>query len=436
MNSFLEFQPYGYQMTRKLGDNSAGGRITYQATDLNTQQPVVIKQFQFATLTSWTDYDAYEREIQVLKQLDHPNIPRYLDSVETPNGFCLIQEYKEAKSLSQDYHFSLPEIKEIAIAVLEVLVYLQQQTPPIIHRDLKPENILIQRSDPLKVYMIDFGFACQREDDTAVSSVVKGTLGFMSPEQLFNRQLTKATDLYGLGVTLICLLTKTKSSEIGNLVNNQGKFKFHQALPLGLNPKFIKWLDRMISPDLKSRYPDAQTALRELKSISILAEKTWIPVAGVAVVFGAIIINSLVNNFPYKILIPQDPTVSPDSTSIQINSNLEQLLKTGQCPGCNLTGVNLRRANLVGANLKNANLSGANLSGANLKRVILNNADLSGVNFNGADLYNADLTNANLSGANLNRSNLENAHLENANLSGANLNQANLYNTILWNTNQ
>jgi serine/threonine protein kinase len=41
----------------------------------------------------------------------------------------------------------------------------------------------------------------------------------MPPEQMFNRQLTEASDLYSLGATLICLLTQTKSAEIGNLID-------------------------------------------------------------------------------------------------------------------------------------------------------------------------------------------------------------------------
>ena len=51
---------------------------------------------------------------------------------------------------------------------------------------------------------MDFGFARIGDGEVGVSSVVKGTLGFMPPEQIFNRQLTEASDLYGLGMTLIC----------------------------------------------------------------------------------------------------------------------------------------------------------------------------------------------------------------------------------------
>jgi serine/threonine protein kinase len=159
-----EFSELGYQIERELGHNRSGGRVTYLATQTSSYQegeegrnsyeevPVVIKQFQFAKLgASWSDYEAHEREIQLLQQLNSPSIPHYLNSFETPDGFCLVQEYKKAPSLAQSQHFTPQEIKQIAVAVLEVLVYLQQQVPPVIHRDIKPENILVERSQPIKV---------------------------------------------------------------------------------------------------------------------------------------------------------------------------------------------------------------------------------------------------------------------------------------------
>ncbi|NER32097.1 MAG: hypothetical protein F6J89_31965, partial [Symploca sp. SIO1C4] len=95
MNKFPEFECQGYQVEKELGSNRAGGRVTYLARVITNRQPVVIKQFQFVKSdSSWSDYNAHEREIQVLQGLKHSGIPRYLDSFETPDGFCMVQEYK------------------------------------------------------------------------------------------------------------------------------------------------------------------------------------------------------------------------------------------------------------------------------------------------------------------------------------------------------
>ncbi|NJL20995.1 MAG: hypothetical protein HC895_09505, partial [Leptolyngbyaceae cyanobacterium SM1_3_5] len=99
--------------------------------------------------------------------------------------------------------------------------------------------------------------------EVGISSVVKGTLGFMPPEQLFNRELSEASDLYGLGMTLICLLSNTKSSEIGNLVDVTYRINFKQSLPK-VNPRWISWLEKMVEPKVSARFANAAIALAEL----------------------------------------------------------------------------------------------------------------------------------------------------------------------------
>ncbi|OLP18722.1 hypothetical protein BST81_09060 [Leptolyngbya sp. 'hensonii'] len=267
MSDFPNFSENGYQVEKKLGHNAAGGRVTYLATALRTQEQVVIKQFQFAKVQStWTDYNAYEQEIQVLRELNHPGIPRYLDSFPTDSGFCMVQEYKPAVSLGVPRSFSPEQIHQLAISVLEILVYLQNRLPSVIHRDIKPENILV--GPHMEVYLIDFGFARIGHGEVGISSVVKGTLGFMPPEQLFNRQLTEASDLYGLGVTLICLLTGTKSTEIGQLIDISYRVNFKPLLPK-ISVRWANWLEKMVEPRVKDRYPDAAAALAALPDASI-----------------------------------------------------------------------------------------------------------------------------------------------------------------------
>lgn len=258
-SEFSTFLEQGYRIDEELGHNRAGGRVTYLATHLETQCAVVIKQFQFARSgSSWADFDAHQREVQLLKTLKHSGIPRYLDSFQMGDGFCLVQEYKKALPLSSSRSFSSEEIRQIAIAVLDILIYLQNRLPPVIHRDIKPENILID--DQAQVYLVDFGFAHVGEGEIGVSSVVKGTLGFMPPEQLFRRQLTEASDLYGLGMTLICLLTHTKSDQIGDLVDISYRVSFKHLVPR-LSARWVGWLERMVEPRLAERFPNALAAL-------------------------------------------------------------------------------------------------------------------------------------------------------------------------------
>jgi serine/threonine protein kinase len=259
MDDFLECAQHGYEIQEELGHNRAGGRVTYLAMDTRLKRQVVIKQFQFAkTNSSWRDYEAYNREIQVMRGLHHPGVPRYLNSFQTESGFCMVQEYKNAYSLGVLRSFSLSDIEKIAVALLKILIYLQNRVPSVIHRDVKPENILVD--DGLNVYLVDFGFARIGDGDVTGSSVVKGTLGFMPPEQLFNRKLSEASDLYGLGVTLICLLTRTKSGDVGNLIDVTYRVNFKHLVPK-LSAAWLSWLEKMVEPRVENRFPNAIAAL-------------------------------------------------------------------------------------------------------------------------------------------------------------------------------
>jgi len=286
MNNYPDFSQHGYQVIEELGHNSLGGRVTYQGKQITQNPPkpplikagnmpqtlgevkVVIKQFQFAQLDSnWGEYQAHEQEIKLLQQLNHPGIPHYLDSFQTEAGFCLVQEYKNAQSLANIYRNWKPqELKKIALSLLEILVYLQGQKPSIIHRDIKPENILIDEEN--NVYLVDFGFARSGGENLAVSSVVKGSMGFMPPEQLFNRELSNASDLYGLGATLICLLTGTKSTNIGSLVDANYCFHFRHLIP-PQERGWLNWLEKMVEPNPNDRYQSAEQAFQALEKLDV-----------------------------------------------------------------------------------------------------------------------------------------------------------------------
>jgi Pentapeptide repeats (8 copies) len=109
--------------------------------------------------------------------------------------------------------------------------------------------------------------------------------------------------------------------------------------------------------------------------------------------------------------------------------NLQTLLTTNRCEGCDLSGVNLigidlSNAQLQGAKLNAANLTGADLSGANLSKVSAVGTSLVGANLQKAILVKASLIYANLANAQLNDAVLQGTDLQGANLAGADLNGA------------
>ncbi|MGK7931689.1 MAG: serine/threonine protein kinase [Microcystaceae cyanobacterium] len=287
-NTIISSPSTQYKILEELGHNYEGGRRTLKALDLENHRLVVIKQFRFVTSQqTWNNLKVIQREIEVLRHLDHSHIPDYLESFEGEKGLYLVQEYKEAKSLNQLRSFSIEETEHIAEQILSILVYLQKQNPPIFHRDIKPENILIEeipspatvkneemthqsissKEESIRVYLVDFGLAKEGENPSAaLSSVMVGTPGFMSPEQLLNKPLTKSSDLYGLGMTLICLLTGKKSTEIEQLVNDDFTINFRPYVK-NLSHRLIQWLEKMVQPNLKDRFESAEIALSVLNQL-------------------------------------------------------------------------------------------------------------------------------------------------------------------------
>jgi serine/threonine protein kinase len=119
-----------YQLERQLGQNA--GRDTWLAKDLQKENElVVVKLLAFGGNVQWEDLKLFEREANVLKQLDHPRIPKYRDYFSIDDRslwFGLVQEYIQGDSLreyiAKGYKFTESQVKQIAIAILEILIYL------------------------------------------------------------------------------------------------------------------------------------------------------------------------------------------------------------------------------------------------------------------------------------------------------------------------
>jgi serine/threonine protein kinase len=254
-----------YQIGELLGRQT--GRRTFLAIDTFNNASVVIKLLLFGPDFIWKDLELFEREAEVLKSLDHPAIPRYLDffevELERGKGFALVQSHIAAKSLQQWIQagrtFSENDLETIAKDLLNILAYLHARQPAIIHRDIKPSNILLtDRSGHSlgQVYLIDFGSV-----QTAIgggTQTVVGTYGYMPPEQFGGRTST-ATDIYALGVTIIYLATGCHPDE---LPQQDLKLCFEDRV--NLSARLVAWLQRATYPSLEKRFQSVQQALHSL----------------------------------------------------------------------------------------------------------------------------------------------------------------------------
>jgi hypothetical protein len=252
-----------YKIMDVLGRGGSG--ITYRAEDAFTGRQVALKELSLRGLSDWKKLELFEREARVLEDLDHPAIPQYVDyfQVDTADNrqFYIAQEIAEGQSLAElvaaGDRFSESEVERIAAEVLEVLQYLHSLNPPIVHRDIKPQNLI--RGTDGRIYLVDFGAVQMAyREATAFGSTVVGTYGYMAPEQ-FRGQAYPATDLYGLGATLLNLLTHQNP---GDLPQQRLRIDFRSAI--NVSTRFADWLDGLLEPLIEDRFQSAAAALDAL----------------------------------------------------------------------------------------------------------------------------------------------------------------------------
>ncbi|MGK7954748.1 MAG: serine/threonine protein kinase [Crocosphaera sp.] len=271
----------------KLGDRlgEGGTAITYKATDTKISQEVAIKVLSLDNV-DWKQADVFERrEVKTLRQLTHPRIPRYIDYFVSDNEanfyfpiadqkslqdfveegilikkFYLVQELVKGKNLvewRQNINkVNEKEVKNIAIQVLKILIYLQSLT--FIHRDIKPQNLIY--TDKKEIFLVDFGAVPDQIAKTSYGTTFIGTKGYMAPEQGSGGKVSLATDLYGLGATLIYLLSGKNPSDLPIK-----KLKINFRKDIKLSSHFAQWLDVLLEFEPENRFQNAQIALDVLE---------------------------------------------------------------------------------------------------------------------------------------------------------------------------
>jgi serine/threonine protein kinase len=254
-----------YQLKQKLGQNA--GRQTWLADDLHATpaEPVIVKLLAFGGEVQWDDLKLFEREAQILKQLDHPRIPKYRDyfSIDDKSlWFGLVQEYIPGASLkellNQGKRFTEKQVRKIAVDLLKILIDLHGLNPAVLHRDIKPSNLIL--GEDKQVYLVDFGAVQDRAAKEGATFTVVGTYGYAPMEQ-FGGRAVPVSDLYALGATLIHLLTATPP---GDLPQRNLRICFEDRV--NLSPSLVKWIEKMTEPAPEHRFKSAKQALLALES--------------------------------------------------------------------------------------------------------------------------------------------------------------------------
>lgn len=199
-----------YQVQEEIGKGAMG--VVYLAIDPSLNRKVALKaiplaeEFDEAVLADVKK--RFFREAEAAGRLDHPNIVGIYDAGEDNDLAYIAMEYMDGTRLSEftstTNRLEDETILELVASVAEALHYAHSQG--VVHRDIKPSNLLYNPQTK-KLKIADFGVARFDESNRTRTGLVLGTPSYMSPEQIEGENVTGASDLFSLGVTLYQLLT-------------------------------------------------------------------------------------------------------------------------------------------------------------------------------------------------------------------------------------
>jgi WD40 repeat protein/tRNA A-37 threonylcarbamoyl transferase component Bud32 len=261
-----------YRPIRLLG--SGGFAKTYLAEDIDKfNELCVIKQFAPHVSSNealQTATRLFEQEAKRLQQLgEHPQIPTLLAYFKQYNHLYLVQQYIAGKNLLDELDFkgvfNEQKIRDLLLQLLDILNSVHEQK--VIHRDIKPENIIRCHSDN-KLFLIDFGASKQLTSQVGAKAGTRiGSLGFAPLEQMENRQVYPATDLYSLGVTCFYLMTGVDPWELWKKRGYGWVHNWQQYLSQPVSLQLTRILNKLLQQDYRQRYQSAAEALKELNPL-------------------------------------------------------------------------------------------------------------------------------------------------------------------------
>jgi len=272
-----------YRVINTLGQGGFGR--TYLASDSNRFNELCVLK-EFAPQVQTPEYlqkaqDLFEREAGVLYRLEHAQIPRFRELLQTHHNdrdyLLLVQDYVKGQTYRdllsarqrQGITFSEAEVTQILRQLLPVLAYIHANG--VIHRDISPDNLMRREADGLPV-LIDFGGVKQAAASvmSQFSQVVPqttestrlGKAGYAPPEQMQQGLVYPHSDLYALGVTALVLLT---GQEPQVLLDPQ-TLDWRWRSWITVSPALAAVFDRLLVYRPSDRFPSATAVLLALNS--------------------------------------------------------------------------------------------------------------------------------------------------------------------------
>jgi eukaryotic-like serine/threonine-protein kinase len=247
----------GMAWVYQVGELPVGSAILWALKELRPQTQDKAEQA--------TAHKLFDQEAQLLRDLDHFNIPKIADFFEERGRACLVMEFIWGESLEKRLTATNAPLLETdvlkwAVQLCEALHYLHTRQPPIIFRDMKPSNVMVTNAGLVK--LIDFGIARTYKVGKKRDTVAMGSENYAAPEQWGKGQTDARSDVYALGATMYHLLANMAPTPA---------FLPSEPLPLAnynsaLSEKTVEIIEKAMDRDRGKRFqsaPEMRQALLE-----------------------------------------------------------------------------------------------------------------------------------------------------------------------------
>jgi non-specific serine/threonine protein kinase len=270
-----------YQVESLLGAGGMGE--VYLARDPRLERAVALKILPLDLAFDADRMQRFTREAKAASALNHPNVATIYDIGESDALHFIVMEYVEGHTLAQkiaERPLTVTEIVDVAVQVADALDAAHAKG--ITHRDIKPANLMLTRRGQVKV--LDFGIAKTTWSEGAAQTgelrpgsqtavgVVIGSVPYMSPEQVFGREVDHRSDIFSLGVAVYEMATgrlpfagATPAETMDRILHAQPEplTPTNDAIPAGLE----RVIRRCLEKDAAHRYQSARDLLADLRHL-------------------------------------------------------------------------------------------------------------------------------------------------------------------------
>ncbi len=245
----------------------------YRAFDLVNHREVVIKIPDSSMLGDPAQFERFQRELEVMKTLDHPAILKGLGAGKYNRISYLVTEFVQGQSLRSLIDSSAPlpseQVVDLIHKIADGMAYCHKNE--VIHRDLKPENILITDDD--QPVIMDFGLALTKGAHRVTYSNLSATMGtpdYMAPEQIDGQRGDQRTDIYALGTIMFEMLAgRTPFTGDNNMAvmaqHLHGTAPRLDKIHSSVSPQLAAIVATCLAHDPKDRYADMQALIDALE---------------------------------------------------------------------------------------------------------------------------------------------------------------------------